>query len=57
MSCLNLAILVLLFLTVFDAVHAGVGSVNLAGVRQIIQGYGASSAWQGAVSDAAMNSL
>lgn len=38
-------------------VHAGTGTVNLANIKQTIQGFGASSAWQGAVSDAGMNSL
>jgi O-glycosyl hydrolase len=40
-----------------NSVHCATANVNLAGVRQTIQGFGASSAWQGRASDNAMNSL
>jgi O-glycosyl hydrolase len=57
MSQLKLTINLILFASILDGVNCATGYVALSGVRQTIQGFGASSAWQGAVSDAGMNSL
>jgi glucuronoarabinoxylan endo-1,4-beta-xylanase len=58
MSCLPLlSIALCAFFFLVDVALAGVGYVALGGVRQSIDGFGASSAWQGTVSDTAMNSL
>jgi O-glycosyl hydrolase len=57
MNCLPLLSIVFFAFFLVDVAHAGVGSVSLSNVKQNIDGFGASSAWQNTVSDAAMNSL
>jgi O-glycosyl hydrolase len=47
----------LLIAAILDGANGAVGTVTLSNVKQTIQGFGASSAWQGAVPEPAMNSL